>query len=294
MSNYILYIILLLTGLVGTYAVIPFFKNMLIASNVIRPNYKKDMIPVSMGLVFLPMIVINGIILAIFTTEYKNLLYLFMYIFGLIAMCLVGILDDIIGNRDVSGLKGHFKCLFKGNLTTGGFKALFGGFVGILISVFGCINGYLLTGPRITYTLGAAKTLPAALGKLSKNGSPVNATLAMAVLSCLYALSGQFNLLTDLSIFAVWVFYTLTFIGVIKLRKDQPNLHRPYKVPLYPIVPIVAIACGVFVVVNQLFLSGMTNTIISLGGLVITLIGLPVYSYMNKKNAASESTEKAA
>ena len=166
--------------------------------------------------------------------------------------------------------------------------------VGILVSVFGALNGYLLTGPRITYTLGAAKTLPAMLGKLSKNGSPVNATLAMAVLSCLYALSGQFNLLTDLSIFAVWVFYTLTFIGVIKLRKDQPNLHRPYKVPLYPIVPIVAIACGVFVVVNQLFLSGMTNTMISLGGLVITLIGLPVYTYMNKKNAASESVEKAA
>ena len=166
--------------------------------------------------------------------------------------------------------------------------------VGILVSVFGALNGYLLTGPRITYTLGAAKTLPAALGKLSKNGSPVNATLAMAVLSCLYALSGQFNLLTDLSIFAVWVFYTLTFIGVIKLRKDQPNLHRPYRVPLYPIVPMIAIACGIFVVVNQLFLSGMTNTMISLGGLVITLLGLPVYTYMNKKNAASESVEKAA
>jgi len=166
--------------------------------------------------------------------------------------------------------------------------------VGILVSVFGALNGYLLTGPRITYTLGANKTLPAALGKLSQNGSPVNATLAMAVLACVYALSGQFNLLTDLSIFAVWVFYTLTFIGVIKLRKDQPNLHRPYKVPLYPIVPIVAIACGVFVVVNQLFLSGMTNTMISLGGLVITLLGLPVYSVMNKKRANSESTGKAA
>ena len=166
--------------------------------------------------------------------------------------------------------------------------------VGILVSVFGALNGYLLTGPRITYTLGANKTLPATLGKLSANGSPVNATLAMAVLSCLYALSGQFNLLTDLSIFAVWVFYTLTFIGVIKLRKDQPNLHRPYKVPLYPIVPIIAIACGLFVVVNQLFLSGMTNTMISLGGLVITLLGLPVYSVMNKKRANSESTEKAA
>ena len=166
--------------------------------------------------------------------------------------------------------------------------------VGILISLFGALNGYLLTGPRIVYTLGEQKNLPAALGKLSKNGVPANATLAMAVLSCLYALSGQFNLLTDLAIFAVWAFYTLTFIGVIKLRKDQPNLHRPYRVPLYPIVPMIAIACGVFVVVNQLFLSGMTNTMISLGGLVITLLGLPVYSYMNKNKANSEATEKAA
>ena len=166
--------------------------------------------------------------------------------------------------------------------------------VGILISLFGALNGYLLTGPRIVYTLGEQKNLPAALGKLSKNGVPANATFAMAILSCLYALSGQFNLLTDLAIFAVWAFYTLTFIGVIKLRKDQPNLHRPYKVPLYPIVPIIAIACGIFVVVNQLFLSGMTNTMISLGGLAITLLGLPVYSVMNKKRANSESTGKAA
>lgn len=135
MKNYILYTILLLTGLFGTYAVIPLFKNLLIDSNVLRPNYKKDMIPVSMGIVFLPMIIINGIILAFFTEEYKDLLYLFMYIFGIISMFFAGVLDDIIGNRDVSGLKGHFKSLLKGNLTTGGFKALFGGFVGVIISI---------------------------------------------------------------------------------------------------------------------------------------------------------------
>jgi APA family basic amino acid/polyamine antiporter len=55
--------------------------------------------------------------------------------------------------------------------------------VGILISVFGCINGYLLTGPRITYTLGQQKTIPVIFGKLDKNGVPANATLLMAVLS---------------------------------------------------------------------------------------------------------------
>lgn len=135
MENYILYTILLLTGLFGTYAVIPLFKNLLTDSNVLRPNYKKDMIPVSMGIVFLPMIIINGIILAFFTEEYRNLLYLFMYVFGITSMFFAGVLDDIIGNRDVSGLKGHFKSLLKGNLTTGGFKALFGGFVGVIISI---------------------------------------------------------------------------------------------------------------------------------------------------------------
>ena len=51
MNKYILYAILILTGLLGTYALIPLFKNLLIDSNVLRPNYKKDMIPVSMGIV---------------------------------------------------------------------------------------------------------------------------------------------------------------------------------------------------------------------------------------------------
>ena len=169
-------------------------------------------------------------------------------------------------------------------------EAIFGPFggkfitVGILISVFGALNGYLLTGPRILFTLGAQKSLPCSdfFGKINKNGVPANATLTMGVVSVLSALTGQFNLLTDLSMFAVWAFYVLTFIGVFKLRKDQPNLERPYKVPLYPFIPMVAIAGGLFVVVSQLLLSGLTNTMISLGGVVITLIGLPVYSFMTK------------
>lgn len=168
--------------------------------------------------------------------------------------------------------------------------------VGILISVFGALNGYILTGPRIAYTLASQKTLPGYnfLSKLNNAQSPANATIAMAILSALYALSGQFNLLTDLSIFAIWIFYVLTFIGVIKLRKDQPNLHRPYKVPLYPVIPMIAILSGLFVIVNQLFLAGMQTTMISVGGLVITAIGLPVYNYMSNKNGLETKSNKVA
>ena len=83
--------------------------------------------------------------------------------------------------------------------------------------------------------------------------------------------------------FAIWSFYVLTFVGVILLRKKQPNLDRPYRVPLYPIIPIIAIAGGLFVVVNQLLFAGIQNTIISLGGVIITLLGLPLYSLAQKQ-----------
>lgn len=166
--------------------------------------------------------------------------------------------------------------------------------VGILVSVFGCLNGYLLTGPRIPYTLANQKLLPATFGKLNKNGVPANATLFMVVLSVIYALSGQFNLLSDLSMFAIWAFYTLTFIGVIKLRKTQPDLKRPYKVPFYPVIPIISICSGLFVVIDQLFLAGMKSSMISLGGVIVTLIGLPVYAVMTKKNSELEEENKAA
>ena len=168
---------------------------------------------------------------------------------------------------------------------------------GILISVFGCANGYLLTGPRVLYTLGQQKSIPGykTISVLNKNNVPANATLIMAVLASLYALSGQFDLLTDLSMFAIWSFYVLTFIGVIKLRKSQPDLYRPYKVPMYPVIPCIAIAGGLFVVLNQLLFAGMTNTIISLAGVVVTLIGLPLYNLAQKQFAkveGSNSTEK--
>lgn len=173
------------------------------------------------------------------------------------------------------------------------FGAFGGKFIttGILISLFGALNGYILTGSRVIYTLGEQGSLPFSnfFSKLNKTGVPSNTIFVLGILSVLYALTGQFNLLTDLSMFAIWAFYVLTFVGVFKLRKDQPNLERPYKVPLYPFVPIVAIAGGSFVVISQLFLSGFLNTAISLGGVAITLIGLPIYNYVQKTNTKNKT-----
>ena len=76
----------------------------------------------------------------------------------------------------------------------------------------------------------------------------------------------------------------------MKLRKTKPQMERPYKVPLYPIIPIVAIIGGVFVVVSTL----ITQPLNSIIGLVITLIGLPVYGYIKNKNLNNKNDKLSA
>ena len=164
--------------------------------------------------------------------------------------------------------------------------------IGILISVFGTLNGFILTGGRIPYTMASENRIPFSktFSKLNNNGVPSNGTWLIIGLSVIYSLSGQFNLLTDLAIFVIWIFYTILFVGVMKLRKTNPEMQRPYKVPLYPIVPIVAIVGGVFVVVSTL-ISQPVNSIV---GLVITLIGLPVYEYIKKRNLNNKNNKLSA
>ena len=163
---------------------------------------------------------------------------------------------------------------------------------GILISVFGTLNGFILTGGRIPYTMASENRIPFSniFSKLNNNGVPLNGTWLIVGLSILYSLSGQFNLLTDLAIFVIWIFYTMLFVGVMKLRKTKPQMERPYKVPLYPIIPIIAIVGGVFVVVSTL----ITQPKNSIVGLIITLIGLPVYEYMKKKNSNQNNNKVSA
>ena len=157
--------------------------------------------------------------------------------------------------------------------------------VGIIVSVFGSCNGFILSGSRVAYSLAVEGKFPfhKTFAKLNGAQVPANAIIFVGGIGAFYALSGQFNLLTDLAVFSSWTFYTLTFAGVIKLRKERPDAIRTYKVPLYPVVPIIAIASGVFVVVNQIFLAGHRSTVISIASIIVMLLGLPVYMIIKKR-----------
>ena len=113
---------------------------------------------------------------------------------------------------------------------------------------------------------------------------PANAVILIGILGALYCLGGTFNMLTNLAVFSCWIFYTLSFIAVIVMRKKRPDAERSYKVPLYPVVPILAILSGAYVIFSQLFLSGKDALILSFLSIGVTLIGLPIYLIVQKFN----------
>ncbi len=157
--------------------------------------------------------------------------------------------------------------------------------IGIIISVIGAGNGFLMSGSRVAYGLAQMGALPCskALGKLNGNQTPANSIILIGILACLYSLSGQFDMLTDLAVFSCWIFYVLTFLCVIRMRRTHAHLERTYKVPLYPVIPILAIVSGLYVIISQLFLSGTKATILSLASIAVTALGLPVYMVVKKK-----------
>lgn len=156
--------------------------------------------------------------------------------------------------------------------------------VGIIISVIGAGNGFLLSGSRVAYYLSSEGMLPWSdkLSKLNGKLVPSNSIILVGTIACLYSLIGQFDLLTDMGTFSCWIFYTLTFMCVIRMRRIHPELERKYKVPGYPVIPILAIGSGLYVVLSQLLLSGSGGRIMALASVAITLIGLPVYLAVQK------------
>lgn len=153
--------------------------------------------------------------------------------------------------------------------------------IGILISVYGALNGYTLTGIRVPYAMALENELPFSnqLTKLSKKFTvPYTSAIFQLVIACIMMTVGSFDLLTDMLIFVMWLFSLLIFVGVFVLRKKQPDLPRPYKVPLYPVVPLIAIVGAVFILSMTLF----TQTGLAMIGIVVTLLGIPVYFYKNK------------
>lgn len=154
--------------------------------------------------------------------------------------------------------------------------------VGIMISVFGALNGYLMTAARVPQAMAERRQLPlsAVLGKLHpKFGTPTNALIMQALLAVVYILSGSFNFLTDLLIFVLWIFFTLGVFGVFILRRRSHSSGENYRVPLYPLTPMIGIIGSVFILGSTVVEEPMQSMI----GIGVTLLGLLIYYWLKRR-----------
>ncbi|GAA3630348.1 amino acid permease [Lactobacillus hamsteri] len=146
--------------------------------------------------------------------------------------------------------------------------------IGIIISMMGTLNGKMITFPRIVYAMARRGDLPFSryLSYVTPKGkSPVIATIFLIVLAAIMMLFFDPDHLSDLCVFTVYCFYLMAFFGVFILRKK--NKERPFSVPLYPIVPIIAIGGGIFVLISELF-NDPSGVLLFIG---IVILGLPIF-----------------
>jgi len=149
----------------------------------------------------------------------------------------------------------------------------------VMISTFGCVNGIVLAGARVFQTMAKDGMFFKAALDNNKNGVPAKSLWMQGIWASVLCLSGQYGNLLDMISFVIVLFYMITVFGVIYLRFTKPGLERPYKTWLYPVTPIVYLLIGAaFCILLLIYKQQYTWP-----GLIIVLIGVPVYFFINKR-----------
>ena len=156
--------------------------------------------------------------------------------------------------------------------------------VAILISTFGCNNGLILAGARVYWAMARDGVFFRRAGTLSKHHVPSTALIVQAIWTTLLCLTGTYGQLLNYVIFAALVFYVLTTIGLFILRRTRPDAERPYRAIGYPVLPALYILLAAAVALI-LLIAERTRTE-AVGGLVLVLIGVPVYFLWRKLERA--------
>lgn len=149
----------------------------------------------------------------------------------------------------------------------------------IMISTFGCNNGLILTGARMTYTMAKDKLFFKNFGTLNKAGVPSTALWWQCAWASVLCLSGKYGDLLDYLMTVVILFYVLTIVGIFILRKKMPDHPRPIKAPLYPILPLIYVILASVIIV----ILCKEKPQFTFPGLAIVALGIPVYYWFKKR-----------
>jgi APA family basic amino acid/polyamine antiporter len=150
----------------------------------------------------------------------------------------------------------------------------------IMLTTLGCTHATILASSRPYFAMAREGLFFPKAGRLNKAQAPSGSLIYQCTWACLLVFSGTFDQLTDMIIFAVFIYYGATTLGVFILRKRMPNHPRPYKVWGYPIVPAIVIIFCVALFLNTIVARPREAGI----GLVLMLTGIPMYWWFTKGN----------
>jgi APA family basic amino acid/polyamine antiporter len=147
--------------------------------------------------------------------------------------------------------------------------------IAILISTFGCNNGLILAGARVYYAMARDGLFFRRVGTLNSHRVPAAGLIVQAIWTGVLCLTGTYGQLLNYVIFAALIFYALTTVGLFILRKNRPDVPRPYRAIGYPVLPALYVVLTTVVMI--LILASPTTRQDAILGLALVLIGIPVF-----------------
>jgi len=158
----------------------------------------------------------------------------------------------------------------------------------ILVGLCGLIasfHGLILAAGRSTFEMGRTKHLPSFLGVVSKKfKTPAVALLVNMLIGMVALLTGETAAIITISVFGALTLYIISVISLFMLRSKQPELHRPFKTPVYPVFPLITLViAGVSLVAMCIYNSAMAITYFLI--LIIAFILFKIFSFTNEQKA---------
>ena len=149
------------------------------------------------------------------------------------------------------------------------------------VSAFGALHVVVLTGARIPYAMARDGVFFKSAGQVHPSfKTPTGALLFLGSVATFLALTGTFEELYSLFVFAVWIFFALTGIALLRLRRIEPNLARPYRAWGYPWTPMIFVVAAIALTVNLWTVRPVRSSL----GLAVILLGIPFFYRWRKAN----------
>jgi basic amino acid/polyamine antiporter, APA family len=151
--------------------------------------------------------------------------------------------------------------------------------IAVMLSAFGGVNATSMTTARVYFAMARDRLFFEGMGRVHpKYRTPAISLVVQCVWASILTLTGTYDQLFTYVVFAAWIFYALGAAGIFILRRKFPNPNRPYRVPGYPVVPILFVVVATWFVINTL----VKQTADSVVGLLLLVLGLPFYFYWKR------------